>query len=181
MNKYAQAASLEEQISSKRKEKRALEEELTKLQEKETRSKRYLMSKESKDKKDASQGKTWNVQPKTGIQLSLFESGVKPVQSKSNETKDCRKSGENDRSTTENGRSDKDDMNVSAAKEEAKSNNGMLGNETKDIRKSGEKCGSAENTCVEKYDTNIHCEVQKATVGTVVYLLLTKLERAVKQ
>ena len=163
MNKYAQAASLEEQISSKRKEKRALEEELTKLQEKETRSKRYHMSKESKDKKDASQGKTWNVQPKTGIQLSLFESGVKPVQSKSNETKDCRKSGENDRSTTENGRSDKDDMNVSAAKEEAKSNNGMLGNETKDIRKSGEKFGSAENTCVEKYDTNIHCEVQKAS------------------
>ena len=92
-----------------------------------------------------------------------LKSGVKPVQSKSNETKDCRKSGENDRSTTENGRSDKDDMNVSAAKEEAKSSNGMLGNETKDIRKSGEKCGSAENTCVEKYETNIHCEVKKAS------------------
>ena len=40
MNKYAQAANVEEQIASKRKEKRALEEELTKLQEKETRSKR---------------------------------------------------------------------------------------------------------------------------------------------
>lgn len=93
----------------------------------------------------------------------MFESGVKPAQSKSNETKDCRKSGENDGSTTENDRSDKDDLNVTAAKEEAKSNNGMLGNETKDIRKSGEKCGSAENTYVEKYDTNIHSEVQKAS------------------
>lgn len=60
MNKYAEAASLEEQISFKRKEKRALEEELTKLQEKETWSKRYHMSKESKDKKEASKGKTWN-------------------------------------------------------------------------------------------------------------------------
>ena len=54
-------------------------------------------------------------------------------------------------------------MNVTAAKEEAKGNNVMLGNETKDIRKSGEKCRSAENTCVEKYDTNIHSEVQKAS------------------
>ena len=88
-----------------------------------------------------------------------MQTGIKPAQSKSNETEDCRKSGENDRSTTENG---KDDLNLNAAKEEAKSSNGMLGNETKHIRKSGEKCGSTENTCVEKYDKNIHCEVQKA-------------------
>ena len=53
MNKYAQAASLEEQISSKRKEKRVLEAELTMLQEKKVKSKRYHMSKESKDKKEA--------------------------------------------------------------------------------------------------------------------------------
>ena len=159
MNKYAQAASLEEQISSKQKEKRVLEAELTMLQEKEVKSKRYHMSKESKNKKEASQGKTQNVQPKTGIQLSLFQSGIKPAQSKSNQTEDCRKSGENDMSTTENGN---DDLNLTAANEEAKSSNGMLGNETKDIRKSGEKFGAAENTCVEKYDKNIHCEVQKA-------------------
>lgn len=126
------------------------------LQEKEVKSKRYHMSKESKEKKEASQGKTQNVQPKTGIQLSLFQSGIKPAQSKSNQTEDCRKSGENDVSTTENGN---DDLNLTAANEEAKSSNGMLGNETKDIRKSGEKFGAAENTCGEK---NIHCEVQKA-------------------
>ena len=79
MNKYAQAANVEEQIASKRKEKRALEEELTKLQEKETRSKRYHMGRESKDKKET-QGKTQNVQTKGSIQLSLFKSGLKPVQ-----------------------------------------------------------------------------------------------------
>ena len=132
LNKYAQAASLEEQIASKRKEKRALEEELTKLQEKEAKSKRYHMgkdskSKDSKDKKET-QGKTHNVQTKSGIQLSLVKSGIKPVHSKSNETKDCSKSGEKC-GAAENTESEKDDIIITAQVEETTRNNSAPGND----------------------------------------------------
>lgn len=74
MKKYAQAASIEEQISSKRKEKRALTEEMTKLQEKEARSKRYHISKESLGKNLKGKGQTAKV--RRGSQQTLFQSGV---------------------------------------------------------------------------------------------------------
>lgn len=132
LNKYAQAASLEEQIASKRKEKRALEEELTKLQEKEAKSKRYHMGKDSKGKdskdKKETQGKTHNVQTKSGIQLSLFKSGIKPVHSKSNEIKDCSKSGEKC-GAAENTESEKDDIIITAQVEETTRNNSAPGND----------------------------------------------------
>lgn len=139
MKTYAQAANVEEQIASKRKEKRALEEELTKLQEKETRSKRYHMGMESKDKKET-QGKTQNVQTKGSIQLSLFKRGLKPVQCENSysETKDCVKSCKKDGSA-ENSSSEKEDMNVTAEVEEVtKSNNVPADEETKDSSEAGE-------------------------------------------
>lgn len=62
-------------------------------------------------------------------------------------------------------------MNVSVVKEEVKSNNGMFGNEIRDIRKLGEKCGFVENICVEKYDINIYCEVQKVSGNGSVFII----------
>lgn len=72
MKKYAQAASIEEQIGSKRKEKRAFEEELTRLQGKEAKSKRYHQSKTKKENTLAKK----SVDMKMEGQLNLFDSGL---------------------------------------------------------------------------------------------------------
>jgi flagellar biosynthesis GTPase FlhF len=91
MKKYAQAASIEEQIAAKRKEKRSLTEEMTKLQEKEARSKRYYRSKESSSKNVKE--KEQITKDKSASQLTLFQSGVKPKESICNddecEKEDC--------------------------------------------------------------------------------------------
>lgn len=76
MKKYAQAASIEEQISAKRKEKRALTEEMTKLQGKEARSKRYHKGKEISSQNVNRKEQTPRVE--CGSQLTLFESGIEP-------------------------------------------------------------------------------------------------------
>lgn len=115
MKKYAQAASAEEQIASKRKEKRALEEELTKLQEKEMRSYRYHKSKGYRAKKELQKA---TVQEKNDGQLSLFDSGIKGIH-KSNKITVSNKKKENSAGNTE---SDRDNTVVTSEVEEELSN-----------------------------------------------------------
>lgn len=106
LKKYAQAASAEEQITSKRNEKRALEEELTKLQEKETRSKRYH---NSKVKKETTKNK--NVEVRTEGQLNLSDSGMKTISQKTKT--DCTK----EKGECEETSSDKDDHDITITAE----------------------------------------------------------------
>ena len=99
MSKYGQAASVEEQLSSKRKEKRALEEGLTKLQMKESKSKRYHMGKGEKVKNKAQEKTVKEGESKSG-QHSLFEIGIKPSQSNNtSKPTECTKSKNSTEST----------------------------------------------------------------------------------
>ncbi|CAB4038739.1 Hypothetical predicted protein [Paramuricea clavata] len=61
MKKYAQAASIEEQISASRKETHPLTEKLAKLQEKEARSNRYHTAKASQSNNPKGKGQTAEV------------------------------------------------------------------------------------------------------------------------
>ena len=92
MKTYAQAASIEEHIAAKRKEKRSLTEEMTKLQEEQARSKWYYRSKESSS--ENVKEKEQITKDKSASQLTLFQSGVKPKESTCNddvkrEKEDC--------------------------------------------------------------------------------------------